>query len=109
MKEYSAFLVLKPINDFQIRQIKSIAEKYNLHIDIGDSHLEFEYSGRDSNRFVVKFLRDIAPTIGKAFGEVVCEIINDDRDNDFEFYQIRDGKLLFQPGKIVRGQEQIID
>lgn len=109
MKEYSAYLVLKPITDVQIRKIKSISENYNLNIDIGESHLEFEYAGRDSSRFVVKFLRDIAPIVGKAFGEVVCEIINDDRDNDFEFYQIRDGKLLFQTGKIVRGQERIID
>lgn len=109
MKEYSAYLTFPAIDQNRVIQIKALAESVALQVDVGETFLEFEYSGRDSSRQVVRFLYELAKLLHHASGEVKCELVNDDGYDDFEFYRISEGRLICQIGRIVRGQEAVID
>lgn len=109
MKEYSAYLTFPAIDQHGVAQIKALAESAALQVDAGETFLEFEYSGRDSSRQVVRFLYELAKLLHDASGEVRCELVNDDGDDEFEFYRISAGRLICQIGKVVRGQETVID
>lgn len=109
MKEYSAYLTFPAIDQYGVAQIKALAESAALQVDVGETFLEFEYSGRDSSRQVVRFLYELAKLLHDASGEVRCELVNDDGDDEFEFYRINEGRLICQIGKVVRGQETVID
>ena len=51
----------------------------------------------------LKFLAELASIIIDCEGEIVCEIENDDGDDLFQLFSIKNGKLFCQEGKIVRG------
>jgi hypothetical protein len=75
---------------------------------VADSYIEFDYQGRDSNRFVVAFLVDLARLVVEAEGEVCCQTQNDGSDPSFEFFTIRGGMLLRQPARLVREGTEIV-
>lgn len=65
-----------------------MAAAAGLDLDIADGYIEFEYQGRDANRFVVSFLAQLAGVIGDADGEVRCDIETEGGDPIFEFYRM---------------------
>jgi hypothetical protein len=73
-----------------------------LAVDVGETWLEFEYSGRDTNRKVRHFLKNPTAIIDQAEGEIVCEIASEDGDPTFEFYTVNNEELYVQKGYIVR-------
>ena len=107
--EYSACLFLDNINTETISQVEKIARDFYQEIEISSRFLEFEYIGRDTNRKVLKFLVEVASIIVDCEGEIVCEIENDDGDDLFQFFSIKNGKLFCQEGEIVQGAvEEVI-
>jgi hypothetical protein len=100
--EYSGYLMFGPLSDEQTETARSVLTKAGHSPDLEPHALEFEYSGRDTNRKVVRLLGRLAEIIGDADGEIVCTIEREGADPDFEFYSIRDGRLLRQRGRIVR-------
>ena len=108
--EYSAYLIFDVLPEEEIQKIRSVAENFNLELDIGSDYLEFEYSGRDTERQILIFLCKIAKVIGDAKGEIRCEKHNDEIDPLFEFLKITGGNLLLQKGRIVReNKHKIVD
>jgi hypothetical protein len=88
-------------------RVRAIASSSGLDVDVGSSHLEFEYQGRDTNRFVERFLARVAEVVRDAEGEIRCES-EPDGDPDFEFYRFEHGNLVRQRGPIVRGPVEIV-
>jgi hypothetical protein len=109
MKEYSAYLTFNDLEATDVEKIKRLAEEYSVQADIGSNYLEFDYVGRDTSRNVVKFFYCLSKVVVDAAGEVACEIVNDDGDNEFEFYSIRNGLLICQVGKIIREAGQVVE
>ncbi len=108
IRTYSGLFHFERISSIQLDQIANQIHRSGLQWDLGATFLELEYSGRDTNRFVLKLLRDIASIIHDARGEVVCEV-SDDEHTVFEYYRIRAGRLIRQLGEIVRGPEEILE
>ena len=102
--EYSASLMLPNLNPEAVQQIKQTAQELlsGLAVSVGPSHLEFDYSGRDTRRKIVKFLCRVAPLIGEAKGEVECRLTTDAGETYFEFYTIQHFRLYRQEAKLVR-------
>lgn len=105
---YSGYLSVPSLTPQAAELVRSAAQAAGLEVDIGSGSIEFGYDGRDSNRFVVEFLRQVASAIGTASGEVRCEVAADGADPCFEFYRISNGRLLRQTGAIVRQPEEDI-
>lgn len=103
---YSGYLMVSDLVHETAEQVRATARAVGLELDVGDRSIEFEYQGRDSNRFVIKFLLQIAPIIGTASGEIRCEVSSDEGDPCFEFYRISGGRLIRQFGTIVRQDTQ---
>ena len=103
---YSGYLSVPTLTPSAAERVLAAALASGLEIDIESGSIEFEYEGRDSNCFVVRFLQEVALLIGTASGEIRCEIAADDRDPCFEFYRISGGRLFRQIGAIVRQPEQ---
>jgi hypothetical protein len=108
MKEYSSYLTFKGLDSKSLEKIKSTSVEFKLEIELGSNFLEFEYSGNDISRNVIKFFYNLARIVGNAKGELICEIINDSGDNKFEFYNIENGELICQRGEIIRGNREIV-
>ena len=79
-----------------------------LTVDAVSKSIEFEYVGRDSNRFVIVFLLRLADLVQDARGEIQCYISGDADDHAFEFYRIQDGKLMRQIADVVRRPAEIV-
>ena len=109
MKEYTAYLIFEGLSKHTLKQLSDLVDKFGFEVDFDENFLEFEYSGRDAPLNVIKFFYELAKVVQSADGELVCELVNDDGDNEFEFYQVQSGQLTCQSGKIVRGREQIIE
>jgi hypothetical protein len=107
--EYSCYLTFDPLSSEQLREIESLVKPLGISIDVGSQYLEFDYSGRDNNRKVVRLLHQLAGIIGDANGEVRCELAWEDSDPSFEFYSIKGGCLLLQKGYIVREEPVVLD
>ena len=107
IKEYSGWLQAS-ISSENREKLETLARKTGLSVDIAEKYIEFEYQGRDTNRFVVRFLVKAAEFIGDAEGEIRCEIDSGSIDPEFEFYRFREGKLICQTGKIVRDIEIVV-
>ena len=103
MKDYSAYLTFDRIDESEISAIQTIARQFSQVIDIGENHLEYDYIGRDTGRRIIHLFAQIAPILGNCEGEICCEIENNDGNNLYEFFFIRDRTLFCQSGKIVRG------
>lgn len=102
IRSYSGFLQTNETPESVRKKIEDLASASGLKIEVLRNSIEFEFTGRDSNRFVVEFLRQLAAELGNASGEVVCESSGDVGEIEFEFYSISDGRLYVQRGKIVR-------
>ncbi|MGS2724933.1 hypothetical protein ACVBEJ_14455 [Porticoccus sp. GXU_MW_L64] len=108
MREYSAYLIFKGVDENRLLKIGALARKSAIEVDFGENFLEFEFSGRDTDKQIVKYCVSLAEILGDAEGEIVCEIINDEGDNEFEFYRIKNNKLIRQLGRIVRNYEEVV-
>jgi len=99
---YNSSLALPQLSVEIVQQIQVEAEEIFSELLVSPDYLDFEYSGRDAGRKIVKFLCRIAPLIGTAEGEVECQIVTDTDERFLEFYSIRHGRLYKQAAKIVR-------
>ena len=104
MKKYSGYLTFDEQNSDSLAAVLDIAKRRSLDIDLGPSHLEINFTGRDTTGQVVAFLYELSHVIYKIGGEVSCEVVNDFGDNSFEFYKVEEGGLYCQKAEIVRGE-----
>jgi hypothetical protein len=102
--DYTGYLEFRNLDNAALGQIEAAARENlgDLEIEIGPTHLEFDYSGRDTNRKVVRFLCQIAPLIGEAQGEIECRYFDDNGTSRFEIYTISDHRLYQWAGKILK-------
>ena len=102
--EYSASLTLPGLSSESVRKIKEAAKELlgDLVVSVGPHSLDFDYSGRDAGRKVVKFLCRTAPLIGSAEGEVECQLTTDMDERHYEFYTIHASRLYRQEAKLIR-------
>jgi hypothetical protein len=61
------------------KEIECIARSFGLltNFDVAGGYVGFQFSGRDTNRVVVKMLSEIARVIGDAEGEISCATTTD--------------------------------
>jgi hypothetical protein len=104
---YDGYLSID-IDARKVSEVEGRAKGQGLAVDVDCSSLEFQYTGRDANRWVVGFLRDLASIVKDADGEITCTLHNDDGDPAFEFYRFRGGTLLRQSGEITRGTVEVV-
>lgn len=100
--DYNASLALPHLPLETVRQIQAEAKEILSELLVNPDYLDFEYSGRDADRKIVKFLCRIAPLVGTAEGEVECRLVTDMDERVLEFYSIRHGRLYKEAAKIVR-------
>lgn len=104
MREYAGYLIID-ISDECVNAIRILSNTHGLDIDVGNTFLEFQYQGKDTNEFVVSFLYELGNFISQAEGEIVSEItVEGSPDPTFKFYSFKEGGLYVQNGKIVRNQ-----
>ena len=99
---YSGYLTFTSLPDEKLQQVRCLTDQSGLEVDVGETWLEFEYSGRDTNIKVRHVLKNLAYIIGQAEGEIACEIASEDGDPTFEFYTVNNQGLYVQKGAIVR-------
>ncbi len=104
--EYNGYLTFTPLPNEKLQKVRSLTAQSGLEMDVGETWLEFEYSGRDTNRKVFALLSNLALIVGEAEGEIVCEIAKEDGDPTFEFYTIKNRELYVQKGYIVREKSE---
>ena len=103
---YDGMLLCSGLQADRADAIRAVFKSQGLDIEISGTGIEFTYSGRDSNRWVVGLLKQLAAILVNADGEIVCELTTAADDSSFEFYSVSNGKLFSQSGKIVRGQRR---
>lgn len=108
LREYSG-MWLAAISDRAREQIRAGATSAGLDVDVLHTGIDFEYRGRDANRFVVRFLQQVAAVLGNAEGEIECAVGSDGADQHFEFYTVVEGLLVRQVGRILRGPAEVVD
>ena len=108
VREYSAYFIFGGLGQNALDEISELTKNCGFEVDVGQGFLEFDYSGRDSSLNVIKYFYALAKIIQNATGELRCQLVDDSEDNEFEFYRIEGGKLIFQAGKIIRGPDEII-
>ena len=99
---YHASLALQHLSFETVQQIEAEAKPVFSELLVNPDYLDFEYSGRDAGRKIVKFLCRIAPLIGTAEGEVECRITTSTDETYLEFYTIQNGRLYKQEAEIIR-------
>ena len=92
----------KSIADLHSFAATSEIRLFNIHANT----IEITYSGRDTNRWVVLWLKRLAQMMGNASGQVTCTITTGDGDPLFEFFRIANGMLIRQRGHIVRHEPE---
>ena len=100
--EYSGYLTYRPLPPERLAEVRRIAASFGEELEAQTEWLELQYSGRDTGRKFVSLLQQLASVIADAEGEVVCQLDTQAADPEFEFYSIREGKLLLQRGRVVR-------
>lgn len=108
IREYSGLLCVH-LDPQSQEQVRAVATRHGLELDVADDYIEFDYQGRDTNRFVVAFLVDLARDVVDAEGEVRCESVSEETDPSFEFFSIRGGKLIRQRAVLIREVGEVID
>ena len=104
LKEYFGFLTFDEVDQESLDYAQAMIREAGLDWDMGAGYLEVDYSGKDTNCFVVALLLRLAPIVGSSPGEVRCtEARDDEKDPSFFFYHIEGSRLLRQEGRIVRG------
>jgi hypothetical protein len=103
IREYSGYLIFDELDHSRIAEMSSEIAAAGLDWEFDSTHLEVEYQGRDTNRFVVVLLGRLARLIGSASGEIRCQqTLDDEMDPTFLFFRIKDSCLFEQEGKIER-------
>jgi len=102
IRDYNCYFTFSEISDEQHGYISRVLSDNNFEVDISKKSLEFESTGRDDDRLVLKIFREVAAVLKDADGELRCEIDNGNSDPHFEFFTIKGGKLLIQKGHLVR-------
>jgi hypothetical protein len=105
--EYSCHMSFEPLSDEKLRLAHRLIDASGLGFDIGEDYLEFDYSGRDTNRKVTRLLAALASIVGDASGEAQCTLAWEDSDATFEFYSIKNHRLMRQKAHIVREPEEV--
>jgi hypothetical protein len=105
---YSGSIRTDALSHESVENIQKAAESCGLSLDIGNNYVEFAFEGRDSNQFVVEFLRTLAHAVENASGEFRCEVTRENEDPLFEFFSIRNRRLIRQRGVIARENEEDI-
>lgn len=105
LREYSGLLSFGSLADAVREDILSVGERYGLNLDLAESYLEFSFRGRNSNRFVERFLVELATLLVDADGEITCEQ-ESDGVRSFEFYSVAGGELFRQVGHLERGPKE---
>jgi hypothetical protein len=106
-RSYSGHLIVRTLSDEMVRRVADLGRQRGVEIDVASTAIEFGYVGRDSNRFVVRLLLQLARLIVDAEGEIRCQIFGDDSDQlSFEFYHIRHGRLYRESTRVVREPEE---
>jgi len=106
--EYDAYVTFSEIGEEEVYKIQSIFSGIGVEVDVGPTHLEFTYAGRDRGRKLVRALGEASKFIIDAVGEVLCEPDAGGFDPVFEFYQIESGNLYVQKGRVVRGKRELV-
>lgn len=106
--EYGCYMSFAPLSDEKLQQAKSLIDASGVGFDIGANYLEFDYTGRDTNRKVARLLWALAPIIGDAQGEAQCQLNWEGSDATFEFYLIKNYQLIRQRGRIVRETAEVV-
>lgn len=106
--EYSCYMTFAPLSNENLARAKRFITTSGLSVDLGVNYLEFDYTGRDTNRQVVRLLDALAPIIGDADGEALCTLNWEDRDASFEFYSIKNQRLLRQEARLVRAKAEVV-
>lgn len=106
--EYDGYLIVPNLAEPRLQLIRGMAEKVGLSLDLAPGSIEFQYIWRDTNRWIVRFLRELATAVVDANGEVVCKFASEDKDPTFEFDRIQEGRLLRQFGGIVRSPVEAV-
>lgn len=83
-------------------RLKQLFEKYRLTSSMNDQGLEVSYAGRDANRWYLEFLKEFAQVVPDARGDILCRIEAMDGDQEFEFYYLREGRVYWQEGTIIK-------
>lgn len=105
LREYSGLLSFGPLAEAVREEIQSTTERYGLNLDLAESYLEFSFKGRDSNRFVERFLVELAALLVDADGEITCDQ-ESQGVRSFEFYSVAGGELFRQAGHVERGPKE---
>ncbi len=108
-RSYSGFLVTRPLSGQEVEEIIRLGRDEGLELDVTTSSIDFEYIGRDTNRFIVKLLQRIARIVRGAEGEIRCQISGDSDNLSFEFFRISDGKVFRQLARLVRLPEEELE
>ncbi|MBY0524787.1 MAG: hypothetical protein K2R98_15390 [Gemmataceae bacterium] len=106
--EYDGYLTFSSLNDKQSEQAHAILRNSGLKVQLTSNSLELQYQGRDTGRWLLQLLAELAPLIHTASGEITCLPNIEGADPVYEFYEIREGKLYLQEGRIVRGPKRVI-
>lgn len=102
---HNGYLLVPNLSAATAERIRAAASTAGLDIDVARTSIEFQFEGRDSNQFVVDFLRQLAGDVGTAEGEIRCEITGEG-DSIFEFFKMRDSRLFPQRATLVREIEE---
>jgi hypothetical protein len=103
--DYSGYLSFGEVSTALARELAVIGELSSA-VDVYPTGVEVRYTGRDTNRKNVRLLLQLAELIRSAEGEVRCQVSGEGNQMWFEFYQIKDGRLLRQRGDVVRQPAQ---
>jgi hypothetical protein len=113
LRHYDGFLSLGHVPPERLAAMKEVVDRIGLKVDLCETYVDFEYEGRDTGRWVVRLLLELAPLMEGADGEITCSWYDDERENpgdqEFEFYTIAGGRLHRQAGTIVRGPREPVD
>lgn len=103
IKKYSGYFTFGPIPINEQNSIRKIIESQGLDLDVGGTHVEFLFEGRDLSDRIVRAFAEIAAILGDADGELRCEIEDDEeQDPRFVFYTIAGSRLWSESGRIIR-------
>jgi hypothetical protein len=100
---YDGLISFSTLNNQRLKDLRDVVVAQGIHAEVQPTSLELSYQGRDAGRWVLRFLMTIASVIWDAEGEIVCMPNVEGSDPVYEFYQIKNGKVYIQEGRVVRG------
>jgi len=103
--EYQVKLTFPPLSKRQTSKLEKVVAERLFNAKVASGVLEFEYAGRDTDRRMLGFLREIAAIIGTAEGVIRCGMAIVDDDGDHEEY----ANFKIQGGKLVELNEEPVE